>query len=31
VTDLMGEKIVDEHAIEAIRSQLHTVLDADER
>jgi [protein-PII] uridylyltransferase len=31
VTDLMGEKIVDERAIEDIRSQLQTVLDVDER
>jgi [protein-PII] uridylyltransferase len=31
VTDLMGEKIVDERAIEDIRSQLQTVLDGDER
>jgi [protein-PII] uridylyltransferase len=31
VTDLMGEKIVDERAIEEIRSQLQTVLDGDER
>jgi [protein-PII] uridylyltransferase len=31
VTDLMGEKIVDERAIEEIRSQLQTVLDVDER
>jgi [protein-PII] uridylyltransferase len=31
VTDLMGEKIVDERAIEDIRSRLHTALDVDER
>jgi [protein-PII] uridylyltransferase len=31
VTDLLGEKIVDERAIEDIRSQLHTALDLDER
>ena len=31
VTDLMGEKIVDERAIKDIRSQLQTALDADER
>jgi [protein-PII] uridylyltransferase len=31
VTDLMGEKIVDERAIEDIRSQLQSVLDVDER
>jgi [protein-PII] uridylyltransferase len=31
VTDLMGEKIVDERAIEDIRSRLQTALDVDER
>jgi [protein-PII] uridylyltransferase len=31
VTDFMGEKIVDEHAIEDIRNQLHSALDVDER
>ncbi|HSF29974.1 MAG TPA: [protein-PII] uridylyltransferase [Candidatus Tectomicrobia bacterium] len=31
VTDLLGEKIVDEHAIEDVRSRLQTVLDLDER
>jgi [protein-PII] uridylyltransferase len=31
VTDLLGEKIVDERAIEDIRSRLHTALDGDER
>jgi [protein-PII] uridylyltransferase len=30
VTDLLGEKIVDEQAIEAIHSQLQTALDGDE-
>jgi [protein-PII] uridylyltransferase len=31
VTDLMGEKIVDEGAIDDIRSRLHSALDGDER
>jgi [protein-PII] uridylyltransferase len=31
VTDLVGEKIVDEHAIEDIRNRLQTALDLDER
>jgi [protein-PII] uridylyltransferase len=31
VTDLLGEKIGDEHAIEDIRSRLQTALDLDER
>jgi [protein-PII] uridylyltransferase len=31
VTDLLGEKIVDEQAIEAIHRQLHQALDAEER
>jgi [protein-PII] uridylyltransferase len=30
VTDLLGEKIVDERAIETICSQLQTALDGDE-
>jgi [protein-PII] uridylyltransferase len=31
VTDLLGEKIVDEGAIEDIRGRLHTALDVEER
>jgi [protein-PII] uridylyltransferase len=31
VTDLIGEKIVDERAIEDVRSRLHAALDIDER
>jgi [protein-PII] uridylyltransferase len=31
VTDLMGEKIADEEAIEEVRTALHTALDSEER